>query len=89
MTEPLLHVAGLVASYGQLQAVRGVSFDVGAGELVAMIGPNGAGKTTCFNIVNGQLRPDSGEVRLAGERLTGLAPRASSRFRATPRPAAR
>jgi branched-chain amino acid transport system ATP-binding protein len=72
----VLAVERLAKSYDGVQALRGVSFDVGAGELVALIGPNGAGKTTCFNIVNGQLRPDSGEVRLAGERLTGLAPRA-------------
>ena len=72
----VLSVERLAKSYDGVQALRGVSFDVGAGELVALIGPNGAGKTTCFNIVNGQLRPDSGEVRLEGKRLTGLAPRA-------------
>jgi branched-chain amino acid transport system ATP-binding protein len=40
--------------------------------MVALIGPNGAGKTTCFNLINGQLTPDAGEVRLAGERIDGL-----------------
>ena len=54
--------------------MRDVSFGVAAGEMVALIGPNGAGKTTCFNIVNGQLAPDSGDVRLDGTSLLGLPP---------------
>ena len=69
-----LSVKNLSKSYGGVQALREVSFDVGAGELVALIGPNGAGKTTCFNILNGQLSPDSGEVRLGARNLAGLAP---------------
>ena len=52
--------------------MRGVSFGVAAGELVAMIGPNGAGKTTCFNMLNGQLAPDAGSVRLRGKEIVGL-----------------
>jgi len=55
--------------------VRNVSFDVEAGELLALIGPNGAGKTTCFNMLNGQIRPDAGSVKLDGRDLVGLAPR--------------
>jgi branched-chain amino acid transport system ATP-binding protein len=70
----ILSVKNLAKAYGGVQALRGVSFDVGAGELVAMIGPNGAGKTTCFNILNGQLAPDSGEVLLGERSLAGLAP---------------
>jgi branched-chain amino acid transport system ATP-binding protein len=70
-----LAVHGLAKSYGGVQALRGVSFAVSTGELVAMIGPNGAGKTTCFNLVNGQLAPDAGEIRLDGESLVGRAPR--------------
>jgi branched-chain amino acid transport system ATP-binding protein len=72
----VLAVERLAKSYDGVQALRDVSFIVDAGELVALIGPNGAGKTTCFNIVNGQLRPDSGAVRLEGTPLTALAPRA-------------
>jgi branched-chain amino acid transport system ATP-binding protein len=72
----VLSVERLSKAYDGVQALRGVSFAVEAGELVAMIGPNGAGKTTCFNIVNGQIRPDAGEVLLEGKALTGLAPRA-------------
>ena len=52
--------------------MRDVSFDLAAGEMLALIGPNGAGKTTCFNMVNGQLKPDSGSVVLAGTELVGL-----------------
>ena len=70
----ILSVKNLSKAYGGVQALREVSFEVHAGELVAMIGPNGAGKTTCFNILNGQLSPDSGEVLLGARNLAGLAP---------------
>jgi branched-chain amino acid transport system ATP-binding protein len=70
-----LVVRGLTKSYGGVHALRGVSFSVASGELVAIIGPNGAGKTTCFNLLNGQLTPDSGEIELDGQSLAGRAPR--------------
>jgi branched-chain amino acid transport system ATP-binding protein len=70
----VLSVKGLSKSYGGVQAVREVSFSVAPGEMVAIIGPNGAGKTTCFNMLNGQLAPDSGEIRLGDASLAGLAP---------------
>ena len=75
MTTSVLRVAGLTKSFGGIDAVHDVSFTVAAGELVALIGPNGAGKTTCFNLVNGQLAPDSGTVTLSGARIDGLPPR--------------
>lgn len=68
----ILLVKQLSKSYGGVQALRGISFAVETGEMLAMIGPNGAGKTTCFNLLNGQLRPDAGEVRFEGERIDGL-----------------
>jgi branched-chain amino acid transport system ATP-binding protein len=71
----VLSVRGLAKSYGGVRALDGVSFTVAAGELVAMIGPNGAGKTTCFNVLNGQLAPDAGEISLDGQSLAGRAPR--------------
>lgn len=71
-----LRVEDLHKSFGGVQAVAGVSLEVAAGELVALIGPNGAGKSTCFNMLNGQLRPDRGRVVLKGEDITGLPPRA-------------
>ena len=71
----ILQVKGLSKSFGGIHAVQNVSFDVRAGELLALIGPNGAGKTTCFNMLMGQLKPDSGTVQLDGENLIGLPPR--------------
>jgi branched-chain amino acid transport system ATP-binding protein len=74
-----LAVSGLAKAFGGVQAVDGVTFSVAAGELLALIGPNGAGKTTCFNMLNGQLKPDRGEVLLAGLPITGLPPRVVAR----------
>jgi branched-chain amino acid transport system ATP-binding protein len=71
----LLSVEALTKSYGGIRAVRGVSFSLHAGEILALIGPNGAGKSTCFDMLNGQNRPDSGRIRVAGEETTGRKPR--------------
>jgi branched-chain amino acid transport system ATP-binding protein len=71
----VLSVEGIGKSFGGVQAVRGVSFAVAAGEMLALIGANGAGKTTCFNMLGGQIRPDRGQVRLEGRDVTGFAPR--------------
>ncbi len=80
MTGAVLDVAGLCKSFGGIAAVSDMSFSVRAGELVALIGPNGAGKSTCFNLVNGQLRPDGGSIRLGGTPIEGLPPRAIARL---------
>jgi branched-chain amino acid transport system ATP-binding protein len=72
----LLQVKSLKKSYGGVAAVADVSFDLPAGQLLALIGPNGAGKTTCFNMVNGQLRPDAGSILFDGHELVNMAPRA-------------
>ncbi len=72
---PVLVVRDLAKAFGGVKAVDGVSFSVEAGTMLALIGPNGAGKTTCFNMLNGQIRPDRGEVVLAGKAITGLKPR--------------
>jgi branched-chain amino acid transport system ATP-binding protein len=76
MSAPVLEARGLQKAFGGVKAVDGVSFNVEAGRLLALIGPNGAGKTTCFNLLNGQLRPDAGRVMLGGRDITGLSPRA-------------
>lgn len=71
----LMTVTNLGKSFGGVKAVDGISFDLAAGELLALIGPNGAGKSTTFNMVNGQLRADAGSIRLDGKELVGLKPR--------------
>lgn len=72
---PLLAVANLRKAYGGVQAVRDVSFTLAPGEILALIGPNGAGKSTCFNMLNGQVRPDGGTIRIGGADVTRLSPR--------------
>ena len=71
----LLQVRNISKSFGGVQAVAGISFDVAAGELLALIGPNGAGKSTTFNMVGGQLAASSGSVMLDGHELVGMRPR--------------
>ncbi|MFZ9507968.1 MAG: ABC transporter permease subunit [Burkholderiaceae bacterium] len=72
----LLEVRGLGKRFGGLVALQGVSFDVRAGEIVALIGPNGAGKSTLFNLVTGVLPPSEGHVLLQGTRIETRTPRA-------------
>ncbi|MGH3585206.1 MAG: ATP-binding cassette domain-containing protein, partial [Pseudonocardia sp.] len=64
---PLLQARELRKSYGSVQALRGASFDLAAGEVVALIGDNGAGKSTLVKCLSGVERPDSGEIRIDGE----------------------
>ena len=71
----LLKVSGLGKSFGGVRAVDGVHFELAPGELLALIGPNGAGKSTTFNMVNGQLRADTGSILLDGHELIGKTPR--------------
>jgi branched-chain amino acid transport system ATP-binding protein len=71
----LLEVSKLAKSFGGVRAVREVSFALAPAEMLAIIGPNGAGKSTCFNMVGGQIRPDTGTVVFDGENLAGKAPR--------------
>jgi ABC-2 type transport system ATP-binding protein len=63
----VLSFANLKKSYGSTEALRGVSFDVPAGEIFGLLGPNGAGKSTLIRILMDIIRPDSGEVRVFGE----------------------
>ena len=78
-SERLLEVRGVYKAFLGLHALDDVSFTVRAGEILGVIGPNGAGKTTLFNVLNGFLTPDAGEVRYRGEVVTGLRPSAICR----------
>jgi len=66
MASPILEVENLVKNYGDVQAVRGVSFSVDEGEVFGLLGPNGAGKTTTVEILEGLRNPDGGRVRVCG-----------------------
>ncbi|MET0878842.1 MAG: ABC transporter ATP-binding protein [Tardiphaga sp.] len=75
-----LAIRSLSKAFGGVKAVNDVSFDIKRGEFLALIGPNGAGKSTCFNMINGQLPPDSGEIWFEGTKLNGMKPREIWRF---------
>jgi branched-chain amino acid transport system ATP-binding protein len=72
----LLEARGLAKRFGGLQAVAGLDLSVARGEILGLIGPNGAGKTTVFNLLSGFLAPDTGDIRLDGRSIVGLAPHA-------------
>ncbi len=74
MTARLLEVSGVTKRFGGLVANADISFAVPPGEIVGVIGPNGAGKSTLFDVITGFYRPEAGEVRFGGERITGLRP---------------
>jgi branched-chain amino acid transport system permease protein len=71
---PLLEVEGLSKSFGGLRAVDDLSFVVREGTITGLIGPNGSGKTTAFNLIDGMMRPDKGDVRFDGRRVARLHP---------------
>jgi ABC-type branched-subunit amino acid transport system ATPase component/ABC-type branched-subunit amino acid transport system permease subunit len=70
----VLEVRSVSKAFLGLQALTDVTFDVRDGEILGIIGPNGAGKTTLFNVLNGFLLPEHGEIRWEGEPITGLSP---------------
>lgn len=68
----MLEIRDVVAGYGGVPVLRGVSLEVGAGEIVAVLGANGAGKTTLNRAVSGLIRPSAGTIRFEGRDLVGL-----------------
>ena len=81
--QPLLSTHDITRSFGQVRALAGVSLEVAAGETVAIMGPSGSGKSTLLHCLSGVLTPDAGEVRLAGNTLSGLSDKRRSHTRLT------
>ncbi|MDP6359110.1 MAG: ABC transporter ATP-binding protein [Planctomycetota bacterium] len=69
MPEPILQLEEVVAGYGQMETLKGISLDVKIGEIVTIIGANGAGKTTTLNTICGIVKTRSGAIRLSNERI--------------------
>jgi len=68
----MLTIENLVAGYGKVQVLHGISIDVPKGKVVALIGSNGAGKTTTLRAISGMLKPSSGSITINGKRISGL-----------------
>src|SRR6187551_1130741 len=69
-----VHLAAVRKTYGEVNAVDGVSLDIYRGEFFTMLGPSGSGKTTCLRMIGGFERPDEGKVLLGGEDVSSLPP---------------
>jgi branched-chain amino acid transport system ATP-binding protein len=72
VSEPLLALNDVHTYYGHVHALKGISLDVAAGEIVALIGANGAGKSTTLRAISGLVRPRSGEISIGGKSIAGL-----------------
>jgi len=80
MSGQLLLVRNVTKRFGGVTALNNVSFSVVEGEIVGLMGPNGAGKTTLFNVVSGNIKPDSGRIYLKGNDITYLKPHEITRL---------
>ena len=70
----MLNISNISKSFGGIKALNDVSLNIEKGKITALIGPNGAGKTTLFNVINGSLKPDTGQITLNKQIITGLEP---------------
>jgi branched-chain amino acid transport system ATP-binding protein len=68
----MLEIVDLEVRYGAIRAIKGITFHVGEGEIVAMLGANGAGKTTTQKTISGMLRPSAGRISFLGQRIDGV-----------------
>lgn len=76
MSEPILKIEDLQVNYGGIEAVKGISFDVPAGEIITLIGANGAGKSSTLRAIAGLVKPASGSIVFEGDDITGKDPTA-------------
>ena len=76
----MLEVKDLAAAYSGIEALRGVSLHIEAGEMVALIGANGAGKSTLLNCLSGTVRPRGGSIRFEGKEIAGTKPHRVARL---------
>ena len=74
MAAPLLQLTSVAKSFGAVRALRGVSFDLRAGEVHALLGENGAGKSTLIKVITGAHQPDGGSIEINGQRVGNLSP---------------
>ena len=77
---PLLQLTSVTKSFGAVRALRGVSFELRAGEVHALLGENGAGKSTLIKVITGAHQPDGGTIQVAGKTVSGLTPSAAHRL---------
>ena len=77
---PVLEMQNVTKRFGGLRAVKSVSLDMNAGEILFIIGPNGAGKTTVFNLISGFLHPDEGVILFQGKNISRMAPHRAARL---------
>ena len=78
--EPVLELENVGKHFGALKVMEGANLTIAAGERHALIGPNGAGKSTLFNMISGMFPPTAGEIRLRGQRISGLPPHEINRL---------